>query len=107
MTKLYHAVLALALLATRVHAAETPIAAIVAGGEGYNGQSVVVSGTAVEPAYTYAGEGLYTLTDGDHRITVVAKQPPPTLGSRVTLDAKVGWHAGDDEFTWPPILIEA
>jgi len=107
MTKVYYAVLAVALLTTRAHAAETPIAAIVADGEGYNGQAVMVSGTAVEPAYTYAGEGLYTLTDGDHRITVVAKQPPPTLGSRVTLDAKVGWRTGDDEFTWPPILIEA
>src|SRR5690349_8800264 len=106
MPKLWPVILALALTATRIHAAETPIAAIVDDGEGYNHQAVVVSGAVFDPAYMYAGEGLYTLTDGERRITVVSKTPPPAVGTHVTLDATVGWHAGDEEFTWPPILLE-
>src|SRR6266850_4822526 len=107
MTKLFPFAVLLLLFATTAAHADTPIGAIVDDGEGYNGQAVVVSGTAVEPAYTYAGEGLYTLTDDDRRITVVSKVPPPPLDTRVTLNATVGWREGDDEFTWPPILIES
>ena len=29
------------------------------------------------------------------------------LGDHVTVDAKVGWREGDEEFTWPPILFES
>jgi len=25
----------------------------------------------------------------------------------VTVDAKVGWREGDEEFTWPPILFDS
>ncbi len=107
MAKLQYAVLAFVLLVARAAGADTSIGAIVDDGEGYNHQAVVVTGTVVDPAYTYAGEGLYTLTQDQRRITVVSKQPPPTVGTRVTLNASVGWREGDDEFTWPPILIEA
>jgi hypothetical protein len=105
--KIASVVFALALIASRVDAVETPIGAIVDDGEGYNGQAVVVSGTVVDPAYAYAGQGLYTLTQDERRITVVAKQPPPPIGAQVTLDATVGWKEGDEEFTWPPILLES
>lgn len=87
--------------------AATPIGAIADDGEGYNGQTVQVVGTAVLPAYDYAGESVYTLTQDERRITVVAKQPKPPLGALVSVDATVRWREGDEEFTWPPILVES
>ncbi len=120
MMTLLRAGFALALLAVTAHAVEpfapslvspadaaTPIGAIADDGEGYDGQAVAVVGTAVLPAYGYAGESVYTLTQDERRITVVSKQAPPPLGALVSVDATVRWREGDEEFTWPPILVES
>jgi hypothetical protein len=87
--------------------AATSIAAIVGAGESYSGQQVVVTGSVASPVIGYAGEVVYTLTDQDARISVFGYGTPPAVGDRVEVTAKVGWREGDDEFTWPPILLES
>jgi hypothetical protein len=87
--------------------AATPIATIVGAGESYSGQQVVVDGTVASPVIGYGGEVVYTLTDQDARISVFGYGTPPAVGDRVEVTAKVGWREGDEEFTWPPVLLES
>jgi hypothetical protein len=97
----------LALGAPGVALAATSITAIVGAGKSYSGQQVVVTGTVASPVIGYAGEVVYTLTDQDARISVFGYGTPPAVGDRVEVTAKVGWREGDEEFTWPPVLVES
>ena len=92
-------------LAARTNA--TTIADIVAAPESYNGQLVTVTGTVAAPSSAYLGDIVYNLSAGDLRITVFGRGTLPAVGDHVTVDAKVGWREGDEEFTWPPILFES
>jgi hypothetical protein len=85
----------------------TSIAAIVAAPESYAGQEVTVSGTVTEPILVHRGEALYTLLDEGLRIDVVGLAPLPPLGERLQVTATVGWKEPDEEFTWPPVLVES
>jgi len=100
-------VAALVLGAAGVALGATPIATIVGAGESYSGQQVLVAGTVAGPVIGYAGEVVYTLTDQDARISVFGYGTPPAVGDRVEVTAKVGWREGDEEFTWPPVLLES
>ena len=106
MTRLALAGLALVTIVS-TRATATTIADIVAAPEGYSGQQVTVVGTAVDPRAAYAGDIVYTLTADDRRITVFGRGTLPAGGTHVSVTAKVGWREGDEEFTWPPILIES
>jgi hypothetical protein len=95
----------LAGLVTRTGA--TTIADIVAAPESYNGQQVTVTGTVADPKAAYGGDTVYNLSADDRRITVFGRGTLPAVGDHVSVDAKVGWREGDEEFTWPPILFES
>ena len=97
----------LLLGAPGVALAATSISAIVGAGESYSGQQVVVDGTVASPVIGYRGEVVYTLTDQDARISVFGYGTAPAVGDHVEVTAKVGWREGDEEFTWPPILLES
>jgi cytochrome c-type biogenesis protein CcmE len=106
------AVLGVALATALVAAApalgdSTSIAAVVAAPESYAGQEVTVSGTVAEPSVVHRGEVLYTLLDEGRRIDVVGLAPLPALGERLQVTATVGFKAPDEEFTWPPVLVES
>ncbi|HLY39192.1 MAG TPA: hypothetical protein VKU61_14200 [Candidatus Binatia bacterium] len=88
-------------------AGATTIADIVAAPESYNGQQVTVTGTVADPSSAYLGDIVYNLSAGALRITVFGRGTLPAVGDHVTVDAKVGWREGDEEFTWPPILLES
>jgi len=88
-------------------ATATTIADIVAAPEGYSGQHVTVVGTVADPRAAYAGDIVYTLTADDRRITVFGRGTLPAGGAHVSVTAKVGWREGDEEFTWPPVLVES
>lgn len=108
MKRLLPATLAAVLLAAPpAFAGAASIAAIVDGPESYVGQEVTVIGTVVEPALEHAGETLYTLVGDGRRITVIADGAAPAPGERIQVTAKVGWKAPDEEFTWPPVLLES
>ena len=107
MTRTLRLVAVLLLGVPGVVLAATSIAAIVGAGESYSGQQVVVTGSVASPVIGYAGEVMYTLTDQDARISVFGYGTPPAVGDRVEVTAKVGWREGDEEFTWPPVLLES
>jgi hypothetical protein len=86
--------------------AGTSIAAIADHPAAYANQEVTVVGTVTEPSYGYAGESFYTLQGDDRRIGVVSKRPAPAVGDRLEVGARVGYRSPDEEFTWPPILLE-
>ena len=99
--------LAVALAIACAPAGAASIADIVADGEAFNGQQVTVVGTVTDPRAAYAGETMYTLSGDGRRITVFGRGSAPALGERLEIDAKVRWRAGDEEFTWPPILFQS
>jgi starvation-inducible outer membrane lipoprotein len=88
-------------------AAAVPLAAILDNPESYAGQQVTVVGTVAAPSIERAGETVYNLSVDDRRITVFGRGAAPALGQQVQVTAKVGWRHGDEEFTWPPILLES
>lgn len=95
------------LLGLATVAGATTIADVAANGESLNGQKVTVTGRVAEPRSGYAGETIYTITDGEHRLTVLGKGDPPAVGTRLSVTGDVAWKEGDEEFTWPPILAGA
>ncbi|MFM8410319.1 MAG: hypothetical protein ACKOCT_08575 [Alphaproteobacteria bacterium] len=95
------------LLGLAAVAEATTIADVAANGESLNGQQVTVVGRVAEPRSGYAGETIYTITDGEHRLTVLGKGDPPAVGTQLSVSGKVAWREGDEEFTWPPVLVGA
>ncbi len=94
----------LAALPVVVRAAS--LAAIIDAPASYAGQEVTVVGTVTDQRLGYAGESVYTISGEDRRITVFSRSVPPTTGDRLEVTAQVGWREPDEEFTWPPILLE-
>jgi hypothetical protein len=108
MTPRSHALLlALVLAATPAIALAVTIADIVDAPETYAGQRVTVVGTVTEQTIGYRGETVYTIGADDRRITVFGFGPAPATGDRLEVNAKVGWKQPDEEFTWPPVLVES
>jgi hypothetical protein len=83
------------------------VADIVNAPESYAGQQVTVVGTVTEQSIGYRGETVYTIGADDRRITVFGRGPEPTPGERIEVNATVGWKAPDEEFTWPPVLVNS
>jgi hypothetical protein len=85
----------------------TTIADIVGAAKTYSGQQVTVVGTVTDPVTAYLGETAYNLAAGDVRITVFGRGAAPAKGDQLQVSGKVGWKEGDEEFTWPPIILES
>ena len=100
--------LALAVVLTGAHvtAGTVSIANIVDAPQQYAGQQVTVIGTVSEQTAGYRGQSMYTLGDGPRRVTVISRADAPTAGARLEVTAKVGFRPPDEEFTWPPVLLE-
>ena len=99
--------LAVLLTATPAIGLAVTVADIVDAPETYAGQRVTVVGTVTDQTIGYRGETVYTIGADDRRITVFGFGPAPAAGDRVEVTAKVGWKAPDEEFTWPPVLVES
>jgi hypothetical protein len=85
----------------------TSIAAIVDHRDDYANTEVTVVGTVVAPSLGYLGESFYTLFGDERRINVVSHSPAPAIGDRLEVTAKVGRRPPDEEFDFPPVLIES
>ena len=105
MPRLLIAALLLAAGAAAALAA-TSLAAIVDQPRAYAGQPVTVIGTVTAQQLDHAGESIYTLFAEDRRVTVFSRRAAPAPGERLEIDATVGWRAPDEEFSWPPVLLE-
>jgi uncharacterized protein YggE len=101
------ALLAVLLAAAPAVGLAVTIADIVNAPESYAGQHVTVVGTVTEQTIGYRNETVYTIGADDRRITVFGYGPAPAPGDRIEVSAKVGWKAPDEEFTWPPVLVES
>lgn len=87
--------------------AATTLAEVVGNGRALSGQRVTVSGTVADPRLGYAGETTYTLTNGVERLAILGKGNAPTKGVQLQVTGTVGFKEPDEEFTWPPILLDA
>jgi hypothetical protein len=95
----------LALAAPSLAAALT-IGAILDAPPTYDGEQVTVVGTVVAPVADHRGESAYNLQDGTRRISVFGSGPAPHPGEHLQVSGKVGYKAPDEEFSFPPILLE-
>lgn len=103
-TRLLATALLAALTAT---AGATTITDIDAAPAAYADTQVTVSGTVTQQSIGYGGESFYTITDQDHRISVLSRSGPPAPGQTLQVSGRVGYRAPDEEFTFPPILVES
>ena len=83
------------------------IGAILDAPTDYRDRQVTVVGTVVEPVAGSGGESAYNLQDGSRRISVFGKQTPPHLGDRLQVTGTVGYKDPDEEFSFPPVLVES
>lgn len=84
----------------------TSIAAIVESPADYANREVTVVGTVTDQAFGYAGQSTYTIRGNDRRITVVSRRNAPRSGEEVRITGKVGFRPPDEEFTFPPVILE-
>jgi len=95
------------LLAPVVAGAGETIASVVANGAHLSGQTVTVTGRVADPKATLGNESTFTVTDGDLRLAIFGHGRAPTTGQALVVTGTVGFKPEDEEFTWPPILVNA
>jgi hypothetical protein len=101
------AVLLVAMLLAATATAATPIGELVGHPAPYAGTSVTIEGRVLGPGIPYRSEVGYTVQGSDDaRISVVARGAAPADGSRVRVTGTVGYRPPDEEFTFPPVIVE-
>jgi len=88
-------------------AGATTIGDVVDAPAQYAGQQVTIVGTVTQETIGYRGESVYTLHDAGKRITVISRANAPAAGDHLQVTATVGFREPDEEFTWPPVLVES
>jgi hypothetical protein len=96
-----------ALCAALPALATTSIADIVDHPDDWANAQVTVIGTVVELTLGYKGESFYTLAGDGRRISVVSPSPAPTVGDHLRVSGKVGRRPPDEEFDFPPVILES
>jgi hypothetical protein len=87
--------------------AATAIAELIRDPARYANTSVTIEGKVVGPLLSYQADVGYTVQGGDdYRINVVAKGERPVVGSRVRVTGTVGYRPPDEEFSFPPVIVE-
>src|SRR5262245_19551093 len=99
--------MALLLATVAGSAAATTIGAILDAPASFDGQQVTVTGTVVGPVHAYRCESAIRRQDADRRISVFSTRTAPPLGQRLQVTGKVGYKPPDEEFTWPPLILES
>jgi len=87
--------------------ATTSIAEIVDHPDDWANAQVTVTGTVVELSLGYQGQSFYTLSGDGRRISIVSPNPAPTVGARLEVSGKVGRRPPDEEFDFPPVILES
>ena len=87
--------------------ATTSIADIVDHPDDWANAQVTVVGTVVELSLGYKGQSFYTLTGDGRRISIVSPSPAPVVGDHLQVSGKVGRRPPDDEFDFPPVILES
>lgn len=87
--------------------AATSIKDIVDHPDAWKDAQVTVVGTVVAQTLGYKGQSFYTLSGDGRRIGVVSPNAAPNLGDRLQVSGQVGRRTPDDEFDFPPVLVES
>jgi hypothetical protein len=107
MTTRRIAILAFLLVATRILAA-TPIGDVVKQRDVYSNQTVTVEGTVTQKSFSYKSDAIYDLRGSDdYSITVVGTGTAPTPGTMLSVTGTVGRKPPDEEFDFPPVILES
>ena len=86
--------------------ATTSIADIVDHPDDWANAQVTVVGTVVELSLDYKGQSFYTLKGDGRRISIVSPSAAPAVGDHLQVSGKVGRRPPDDEFDFPPVILE-
>ena len=68
---------------------------------------VTVVGTVAALTLGYQGQSFYTLSGDGRRISVVSASPAPTMGDHLQVSGQVNRRPPDDEFDFPPVIVES
>jgi hypothetical protein len=68
---------------------------------------VTVVGTVVALSLGYKGQSIYTISGDGRRIGVVSPSPAPAVGDHLQVAGQVNRRPPDDEFDFPPVIIES
>jgi hypothetical protein len=88
--------------------AATPISDVVKHRDTYANQTVTVEGTVTDRSLGYKSDAVYDLRGSDdYNITIVGHGTPPTPGTKLAVTGTVGRKPPDEEFDFPPIILES
>ncbi len=86
----------------------TPIGDIVKNRDVYANQTITIEGTVTERSIAYKSDAAYDLRGADdYNITVVGKGTAPAPGTKLSVTGKVGRKPPDEEFDFPPVVLES
>ena len=96
------------VLVTSPGFAATPIGDVIRSPDTYANTTVTVEGRVTSQSVAYLADTAYTLqgTD-DYRITVFGHGPAPAPGTLLSVTGKVGRKPPDEEFDFPPLILES
>src|SRR5438093_12460933 len=98
---------ALVLLSTPGFAV-TPIGDLIRTPDTFANTTVTVEGRVTSQSVAYIADTVYTLqSTDDYRITVFGHGAPPAPGTLLSVTGKVGRKPPDEEFDFPPIILES
>jgi hypothetical protein len=107
MTPRWFLAAACALVATTSVAA-TPIGEVVRNRDAYANQTVTIEGTVTEKSLAYKSDAIYDLRGSDdYNITVVGTGTAPAPGTKLSVTGTVGRKPPDEEFDFPPVVLES
>jgi hypothetical protein len=86
----------------------TPVGDVVRNRDAYANTVVTVAGTVTTLSVGYLSDAAYTIQGSDDaRITIFGRAPVPAAGTSVVVTGKVGRKPPDEEFDFPPVIIES
>ena len=99
---------AVLLLTATTSFAVTPIGDLIRTPDTYANTTVTVEGRVTSQSVAYAADTAYTLQGSDdYRITVFGRGAAPVPGTLLSVTGKVGRKPPDEEFDFPPIILES
>jgi hypothetical protein len=108
MSRYTRSLAALALLVASTSFAATPIGDLIKTPDTYANATVTIEGTVTTQTISYLGDTAYTLQGSDdYRITVFGRGTAPAAGTHLSVTGKVGRKPPDEEFDFPPVIIES
>ena len=97
----------LLLVAARRFAA-TPIGDVVKNRNAYANRTVTVEGGVTGKALGYKSDAIYDLRGADdYTISIVGRGAVPAPGTKLSVTGKVGRKPADEEFDFPPVILES